>query len=360
MLIEHKKNATEKATKLKKEVENKFNIGLAFLRPILSFFVVITHFYNNKSFAKGYWKLILLKAEKFFFHVRIFFIMAFYFSYKTLVSNDCKKKIIRLERLCIPYFLWPIIFFFLNNIFRKYFRMKYIFKFKVKDLKEQLYFGHGYIFSFWYQWNLIFITIFFILIILLFKKNHNFIFIIINIISFNFQYNGKNIKFFGKYNYIKRTVGRIIEMLPLSGIGFIIASSGILNFFKKYILQTIIVCIYIIYLLLYYDIFTKKKGFLYNGLKMYFVSICIFIIFAIFPLEKLKNKIILSIIKQITNYTAGIYFIHLPIRDYLKLYIKTVKNRTMKGCIIIYLVCYFICFLGTFIFGKTKLRNLFV
>ena len=92
---------------------------------------------------------------------------------------------------------------------------------------------------------------------------------------------------------------------------------------------------------------------------MYFTSICLFIIFVIFPSEKINNKIILKIIKQITNYTAGIYLTHIPIREYLKPYIKDIKDANIKGCIIIYITCYFICFIGSLLFGRTKLRNLF-
>ena len=55
--------------------------------------------------------------------------------------------------------------------------------------------------------------------------------------------------------YIFATVGRTIEILPCSIIGFIIASSGILIYLEKNKLKTIIICIYIIYLLVYYDIF---------------------------------------------------------------------------------------------------------
>ena len=159
--------------------------------------------------------------------------MAFYFSYKTIVSNDCKKKFKRLERLCIPYFLWPLIIYFLNNyLLSKFIQIEKILT--MKDLKEQLLFGHGFILPLWYQWNLIFITILFNLIVLLFRKHYNFILIIISIISFIYQYNGKNYNYFKKYKvYIFATVGRAIEILPCSVIGFIIASSGILIYLEK-------------------------------------------------------------------------------------------------------------------------------
>ena len=354
-LIKKKKYSKLKIKKVKREPE--FYIGLAFLRPILAFFVVMGHFYDF-SLARGYWNIFVMKSELFRFHVRVFFIMSFYLSYKTIVSNDLKKILKRLERLLIPYILWPIIIFFLNN----FLLIKIIPKSKIltfNDLKFQLLFGTEYMDTFWYQWNLILISISFVLITL-FLKNYIFIFIIISITSFLYQYNGKNLQYLGQYkNYIRSSLGRTLEVLPCSSIGFIFSSSGIINYISKFRLNSIIICIYLGYLIIYYNIFTNVEGFNYSGLKMYFASICIFTIFVLFPSEKIKNKIIIKIIKQITNHTAGVYFLHINIYKYMVSYIKSFQQKTIKGCIINYVICYSICFIGNLIFGKTKLRNLF-
>lgn len=212
----------------------------------------------------------------------------------------------------------------------------------------------------WYQWNTILITIGFNLIIFVFRNNYNFILIIIAITAFIFQYNGKNVSFFSKYLDYKRTVfGRVIEMIPYTVIGFLISYSKIIIFFTKYRLQVILACIYLLYFFVNYKIFYEVKGYGCNGVNLFVKTICTFIIFAMFPSEKIKNRMIIKIIKQITNHTAGIYFIHMELSNYLSNYIISIKNRTIKGCIIIYLICYLICFLGSLFFGKTKMRHLF-
>ena len=112
-----KKNYSALNKKSKQKItETEFNIGLGILRQVLAFLVVMTHYYKYSIFAQGYFKLIYLKTEKFYFHVPTFFIMAFYFSYKTLVSYDNKKILKRMERICLPYFLWPIIILFVNKL----------------------------------------------------------------------------------------------------------------------------------------------------------------------------------------------------------------------------------------------------
>lgn len=67
----------------------------------------------------------------------------------------------------------------------------------------------------------------------------------------------------------------------------------------------------------------------------------------------------IKIIKIITGHTGGVYYLHMTVNGYFKNYVKPIKNGTTQGCIIIYLICYIICFIGKMFFGKTILRNLF-
>jgi membrane-bound acyltransferase YfiQ involved in biofilm formation len=148
-------------------------------------------------------------------------------------------------------------------------------------------------------------------------------------------------------------------MFPYSIIGFFISYTKIINFLKKHRLIVVISCIYLLYFFYNYKVFNNIKGCKYQGLEFFVFSICIFISFAMFPSELIKNKVKINIIKQLTNYTSGIYYLHTKIAQYSSKYVISIKNKTIKGCIIIYLMCYIICCIGSFIFRKTKLRNLF-
>lgn len=323
-----------------------FDIGLAILRPILSFSVVLTHcskWYEHKPklfYERIFYDIIFLAL-----HVKIFFIISFFFSYRTFISNDYKKKLNRLLRLTIPYFIWPIFFLTLDNNKAKI---------KLELLKEQLLFGTAYILSYWFQWNLIVITVIFMLITFLFKKccGYNFIFIIITIASFIYQYNGK-------YKKIKvYSCQRFFEVIPFASLGFIISSSDIISFLKKYRIKTILVCVYLLYFLIHYNhnIFVFKLNY---GINNYFICISIFILFTMFPSERIKNKKVIEFIKVICNYTPGIYYIHRSMIKYIEPFSASVKNRTIKGSIITYLICYNISFIGKQFLGKTFLRSLF-
>lgn len=89
------------------------------------------------------------------------------------------------------------------------------------------------------------------------------------------------------------------------------------------------------------------------------VSTGLFINFSILPFDKIKNNKIILFIKQITSYTGGIYYLHPEIYNIFEKYIIEFKNKTFKGCIINYLICYFVCFFGTKIFKKSKFKFLF-
>ena len=356
-LAKRKKNIRVKLKKVKDiKKEPVFEIGLAILRPFLALFVVMTHCYNY-NLVTGKLRMIIIKTDRLFFHVRIFMTMSFYFSYKALSSNDFFRKIKRLERLFIPYFIWPLIIFFTNKYLKNFFRLNQ--NITLNDLKIQLLTGAGFLPAFWYQWDLIFLTISFSLIIILFRNHYNFISLIISLIAIIYQYNGKNRQYFSKFKYMYFPLGRLAEMAPFAVVGLIIASSGIVNYFKKYKIKTLIVLLFLLYILFNFNLFYGTSGFDYNGLKMFFISIFIFVLFAVFPSEKINNKIILKIIKKITNHTGGVYYLHFQIYRISSSYFKPIRNKTIKGCIINYIICYFICFIGSLIFGKTILRNLF-
>jgi fucose 4-O-acetylase-like acetyltransferase len=289
------------------------------------------HYAINAKGNRGIWTILYLKSRRLYFHIPTFFLMSFYFTQKTLSSSNYKKKFKRFERLCIPYFLWPIIIYFLNKLLIKYSITQNVIT--KQDLKIQLLYGGGKmnLSVMWYQWDLIFLTICFNLITFIFRKHYNFVLIIIAITCYIYQYNGKNVLYFYKYkDYRQYIYGRVMELAPLSVIGFFISSSGIINYFRKFRLEVIFSCIYLLYFLYNYEIFNNVKGYYYSGMLLFFSPICIFFAFAMFPSEKLNYWIIQKIIKQLTNYTAGVYFLHLLVYYHFSQYIIQSKNKTLK------------------------------
>ena len=175
------------------------------------------------------------------------------------------------------------------------------------------------------------------------------------------QYSGNNKKFIDYLRpEMKFTLGKFFESAPFASTGFTLGSFKILYIIEIYKIQTLFFCLYIFLLLDKYTIFARlghKSG--YSGFLYNVRAICLIFIFSLFPSNKIANTKIEKIIKHITNYTAGVYYLHPTIIRYLKDNINPIKNHTLFGIFIIYLVCYLICFIGMHIFGKTKLKYLF-
>ena len=116
-IIEYLKIPTKEIINISKP----FNYGLAILKTILAFLVVIVHQFKPNSTKN---KLILNISKNRCFYVPCFFIMSFYFMCNTLLSLNPKKIFIRIIRLLIPYIGWPLITFVINQIFNKLFQTK--------------------------------------------------------------------------------------------------------------------------------------------------------------------------------------------------------------------------------------------
>ena len=131
--------------------------GIQILRMILSFWIVLCHSYHTKNL---FWR----KIKNLNYHVPTFFVISFYYFYHNLYNRNIYKIKNRLERLLIPYFIWPIIVLFINNIIFILLINKTGRKFVFKDLIVQLIFGMHIHPIFWFQSELIFLTIFYTII----------------------------------------------------------------------------------------------------------------------------------------------------------------------------------------------------
>jgi hypothetical protein len=102
------------------------------------------------------------------------------------------------------------------------------------------------------------------------------------------------------------------------------------------------------------------KTIAFGGIILDVISILYFIIFYLLPINNIKSPIFRSIIFQIAKYTQGIYSLHLILFTALNIKFESIKTRSLKGCIIIYIFSYLISFVGEKLTKKTKLIHLFV
>lgn len=299
--------------------KKKFNIFISILRMYLSFSVVTCHlFYPNKNnFINKYIIKLLISS----IHVPIFYIMSFYLCYNLFLTKNIKKLKERFERLIIPFFIWPLVILIFNNIFN--FTLNLKLKNSFNDLIIQYITGCNIQVVLWFQYNLIFSTLLMIIIEFSFYKIVRFILINILITAFFFQYSNYNFIIFSRYKYsIKYSFGRFFEIISYCITGYFLSSFNIMKYLKIYNLKSIYLLLLKIILFSKYHILNNPQGFGYQGIKLYIISVNIFIIFNLLPSKKIKNIFLIKIIKIITKYTSIVYYLHIPISIYLQYYIN--------------------------------------
>ena len=148
-------------------------------------------------------------------------------------------------------------------------------------------------------------------------------------------------------------------MIPFAVMGLTFGSLNLIHILSFYKRKAIFFCLVIIVFLFKFNMFFVIKGIFYPGIERNLGAIILFSLFSIITVKSVINEKIFLIIGRLTKYTGGIYYLHVFIKFYLKKKISLVKKKTISGCIIIYIFCYFICFIGIIIFKKTKLKYLF-
>jgi hypothetical protein len=330
-------------------IEKKLNVGIQILRMIFSFHILVFHCINRKLYSS---KIIIFIVKKVDIDLGVFFIMSFYYSYHSFNSKNIEKIKQRFYRLLIPYIIWPLFFFMIHN-FSCYLNGK---KKNIKSylLYYQLLVGNGIHFVFWFQCHLIILSILFLIVIFASKKKTFIILTVIGVSLYIFLFS----KYYKKNFSYNTTLFFSIRQLPLSYIyalfGFILFDLNDFVEFKRYKFKKSFICFIAFCLHIYNRIFLEFEA--YSLMIKMLLSISVFIVFLNLPLHETSN----NLIKFLTSYSGGIYYLHIKMPLLLKLLLKREQSRTITTCIIYYLLCYLLCFIGSKLTKKNNLRYLFI
>ena len=323
----------------------KINLGIQILRVILCFWVISFHALDAKKI--NYFLFYITKTK--YFHVPCFSFISFFFAYN-IFSDLCIIKIKqRLQRLLIPYIIWPLIVIFTNNIFDNKGKIS------LKDLKIQILLGSQFIIPLWFLFSIIMLTIIFFLLSYIFLNNFLFICQLLMIFSYMAQYSYFH-KLFAIYkDNVRFSILGTFSIFPICITGLIIASINIIQILKKYRTKTLFFSYISIYFLFKYDIFTNLGG--HKGIMNNLAAISFFFGFYFLPFENINSKLRKAIIKT-TSFTQGIYCLQSQMISFSRRFIHF--KGTLKGCAMIYLTSFFISLFGNKLLGKTKLKYLFI
>lgn len=333
------------------ETKKKLYLNIQILRMIISFNIVTFHCIANKNQNIF---IYFITRIAIYYYVPTFFFISFYFSYKTFSSRNIFKLKERLLRISIPYLIWPFIFWIRYNIINIINGIED--KNKYRILLCQLLIGKPINPVFWFQFCLLFWTFLFIILIFSFKKLYNYVMILLFAIILLLNYFGfpfyllKNCNSFFSISIIDLFYRNIFMFS-----GFFLGAKGIYN--NNSYVKIKIVVFSLISIFIIKTSFNKKK---FDYISVQLIVIIIFIFSSFFPFDQIKNRNITLIIKQITSYTGGVYYLHWQIGHKILKKFFLIKNADFLSCINNYMLCYFFCFFSFKIFNKTKIKYLFI
>ena len=264
-----------------KSKTNERNIGLEILRMLLCFWVLLFHSLNfSKSFILNY---IIQKK----FHVPCFFFISFYYFFPIIKERQCFKMKLRLERLFIPYLIWPLFIWCCNNLLyliiehNMFGRLLYF-----KDLKIQLITGRCFLIQLWYMFNLLFLSIFFFLLSFL---HHHSIFILLNlnsILCYILQNSLYYYNFLHSYkDNISNSIGHFIFSFPIAVTALSFNKINFIMFFTNHRTKSLI------FIFLFLPIiFIYGSPNTYIGIDKNIFALFAFLGFMLLPLNKYLNR----------------------------------------------------------------------
>ena len=173
-LIIKRKKEKEKNLESRNLSKKQINLGIELLRMILSFLIVLVHnfFYSSSRIQQ-------FPVNNLPYYVPLFMLISFYFSFNSLSSRNIDRIKQRFIRILYPYIGWPIILWLRENYYNYKRGKKELIL--IKNLYYQILIGCGLHGLLWFLFNLLFLSLFFTIIVFIFKKYSIVVLFLINI-----------------------------------------------------------------------------------------------------------------------------------------------------------------------------------
>lgn len=292
----------------------KYNVGIALLRILMCFQVVVDHFYAFED--EGIIKSILDFYSS--LAVPVFVILAFVYLDIDSICSDKDSFLKRMYRLVVPHIIWAFVYFVL------YWLLDFVHGYSlgihrgIKGLLSLIITGSALNPAAWFMVDLIIVTIMFAAIYRICGAKRGFaILLFLMVLSWALQYSGLwhsaiNMLFTGTPFYW--TVGRIIEVIPFAVGGLLIRKYNLMNYIQESqgirritIILVSIVCIVLLFCLRNYT--EIENDFMYSGVPRAIKATFTIVVFGAMNFKPFGEKIESAIVK-ISKHTMAVFFMH--------------------------------------------------
>ena len=342
----------------------KRKVGLDLLRVALSFEVVIDHFWHQEGLT-GIWAFL---SDMRSLAVPCFLLMSFYLTANRYATSDGAWLKKRFGRLCVPYFVWPLIYYvlivactalsptFVASTLKTTELSHYGFDLAVNgwDLVRQWTFGldRRLVHQFWFHSNLIVWTAGLFLLLKVVARERLRVAALVGCIMLGLvvQYSGLNVFLFDRFCFeFKYSVGRLFATLPYAAVALLIGlqrkridevTSSTKALFAA-------IGLFLLFFVHYSGGFPRPHGLGYQGVSLLLMALGTVTFFACLPLNR-APAIVVSGIGWISKFCMGIYCCHLAVGWALHAWLFPkigVGFESLSACCWIWGVSWLLCFL---------------
>ena len=338
--------------------KKSLNVGLNLLRILLTFGVVLDHFWwtatpeDYTGVRKALWHLRTLA-------VPAFMTMTFFFTANRFRFGDVpwlKKHFLRLYE---PFVFWALVYFAVRLVVA---RFDAWYDVGLADLLWQLALGSSerLCMQFWFHGDLIILTaLFFVAFRAVSCAKANFYLALGAVaLGFTLQYTPLNDAMFGWMPFgAKYPLGRLAAMLPYAGAGFLLAAikDRLAALTPGMKVSAALFGLWLAWLVVYRDVCPRPHSEVgYAGLQLNLTAWGIFFAFYYLPFDKMPAAF-LKVVLGVSKYCMGVYCIHLLLGQLVFDFVfKGTKTATKYGelriftvvqCIVVWVLSYVLCWL---------------
>ena len=348
---------------MEKEKGKSMNVGLNLFRILLTFGVVLDHFWWTATpqmytgIDKALWHLRTLA-------VPAFMTMTFFFTANRFRTGDVPWLKKRFARLYEPFVFWALVYFAIRLFVAK-FDGSYAVGFK--DLLWQLALGSSakLCMQFWFHGDLIILTaLMFIAFRVVRSASANIYLAFASIaIGITLQYTPLNDAMFGWMPFeAKYPLGRLAPMLPYAGAGFLLAAAKdrLAAVPPGIKVTAVLFGLWLAWLVVFCDVCPKPRSIPgYAGISLNFTAWGMLFVFYYLPFDRLP-AVFSKIVLGVSRYCMGVYCVHLLLGQLMfdfvykgtKLESNGLRIFTVTQCVVVWVLSYLLCW----IFSKIPLK----
>ena len=340
----------------------KKNIGLDLLRVWLSFEVVVDHFWHQNGLT-GFWDFLSQMRS---LAVPCFLLTSFYLTANRYATSDGAWLKRRFSRLCVPYFVWPVVYFILvlscSALSETFVRTTvgmtefkhYGFDLALDgwDLVRQWAFGidRRLVHQFWFHSNMIFWTAGLFLLLKYVVRPKARVAMLAGCVMFGLvmQYSGANTFLFDRICFeFKYSAGRLLATLPYAAIALLVGMQ------RKRVDESggatraifAVVGLFLLFFVHYSGGFPRPEGLGYQGVSLLLMALGTVTFFYCLPLDRAPAAVGAAI-GWVSKFCMGIYCCHLAVGWVLHAWLFPrigVGFESLSACCWIWSVSWLVC-----------------